>query len=124
MNECIFCKIAKGEIPSKKLYEDDKVIAIMDVNPRVDGHTLIIPKEHYSDFKEMPDELITHIYKVAKELTDLLMNKLGSKGLTMGVNYGESQVVKHFHMHLLPDYTIKEKSRDVDEVYEMITGNK
>ncbi len=124
MNECIFCKIAKGEIPSKKLYEDDKVIAIMDVNPKVDGHTLIIPKEHYSDFKEMPDELITHIYKVAKELTNLLMSKLGSKGLTMGVNYGESQVVKHFHMHLLPDYTIKEKSREVDEVYEIITGNK
>lgn len=124
MNECIFCKIAKGEIPSKKLYEDDKVIAIMDVNPRVDGHTLIIPKEHFRDFKEMPDELIIHIYKVAKELTDLLMSKLGSKGLTMGVNYGDSQVVKHFHMHLLPDYTIKEKSREVDEVYEIITGNK
>lgn len=124
MNECIFCKIIEGEIPSKKLYEDDKVIVIMDVNPVVDGHSLIIPKVHVTDFKEMTPELIAHVYSVASEITDMLMDKLGAKGLTLGVNYGETQVVKHFHMHLLPDYTIKEKSRSVDEVYEILKGDK
>ncbi len=120
MNGCIFCKILKGEIPSKKIYEDDKVIAILDVNPVVDGHTLIIPKTHITDFKEMPDDLIAHVYHVANKLTDLLMDKLDAKGITLGVNYGETQMVKHFHMHLLPNYTIKKAEKTVDEVYEML----
>lgn len=124
MKDCIFCKILNGEIPSRKLYEDDKVIAIMDVNPVVDGHTLIIPKEHIVDFKEMPSDLIAHVYKVADELSSLLMEKLDAKGLTLGVNYGETQMVKHFHMHLLPNYTISEKSMNIDEVYEILTGDK
>jgi len=120
MKDCIFCKIVDGEIPSKKIYEDDLVIAIMDVNPVVDGHVLIIPKNHVTDFKELDAELLNHIYDVAKQLTDRLIDRLGSKGLTLCVNYGESQVVKHFHLHLLPDYNIKEKSLSVDEVYEII----
>ena len=57
MDNCIFCKIIKGEIPSKKLYEDDKVVIIMDINPVVDGHVLVIPKEHIVDYTEMPDDL-------------------------------------------------------------------
>ena len=56
MENCIFCKILNGEIPSKRLYEDDKVIVIMDVNPKVDGHSLVIPKDHVSDFKEASNE--------------------------------------------------------------------
>lgn len=120
MNECIFCKILKGEIPSKRLYEDDKVIVIMDVNPIVDGHSLIIPKEHITDFVEMPNELLGHIYDVARMMSKRLMTKLDASALTLGVNYGESQMVKHFHLHLLPNYTIKEKSMSVDEVYEIL----
>ncbi len=120
MKECIFCKIINNEIPSKKLYEDDKVIAIMDVNPVVDGHVLIIPKKHVTDFTELDDELLHHIHEVAKELSSKLMNKLDSKALTLAVNYGESQVVKHFHLHLLPNYNKKEKTMEIEKVYEIL----
>ena len=120
MNDCIFCKILKGEIPSKKLYEDDKVIVIMDVNPKVDGHSLIIPKEHVVDFMEVSDELLTHIYKVAREMSNKLMTKLDANAITLGINYGDSQMVKHLHMHLLPNFEIKEASMSVDEVYNIL----
>lgn len=120
MDNCIFCKILKGEIPSKKLYEDDKVIVIMDVNPKVDGHSLVIPKEHVVDFKEVNDELLTHIFEVARMMTDKLMTKLDAKAITLGINYGDSQMVKHLHLHLLPNFEIKEASMLVDEVYDIL----
>lgn len=120
MNDCIFCKILRGEIPSKKLYEDDKVIVIMDVNPKVDGHALVIPKEHVTDFMEISDELLTHIYEVAREVSKKLMSKLNATALTLGVNYGDSQVVKHFHMHLLPNYEVSSAGKNVEEVYNIL----
>ena len=120
MNECIFCKIMNGEIPSKVVYEDDKVKAIMDINPVVDGHVLVIPKEHVTDYTEMDDELVCHISKVAKDLGKRIMTKLNSKGLTMTVNYGDAQEVKHYHLHLLPDYHISKASKDVSEVYDIL----
>ncbi len=119
--DCIFCKIVNGEIPSKKIYEDDNVIVIMDVNPKVDGHSLIIPKKHVDDFTKMTDEDFKHVNNAAKIVGLSLVEKLKAKGLTCGINYGESQAVKHFHMHLLPDYLLKDKTdRSVDEIYEII----
>lgn len=120
MKDCIFCKILNDEIPSKRLYEDDKVIVIMDVNPVVDGHCLIIPKEHIEDYISMPNELLGHIFDVARDVGKKIMKKLNSKGLTLTINYGESQVVKHFHLHLLPDYNIKEKTMNIEEVFELL----
>lgn len=120
MDNCIFCKILNGEIPSKKLYEDDKVIVIMDVNPKVDGHSLVIPKEHVTDFKEASNELIGHMFDVSRMMTDKLMTKLDAKAITLGINYGDSQVVKHLHLHLLPNFEIKEASMSVDEVYDIL----
>ncbi len=120
MNECIFCKIINGDIPSKRIYEDDKVIVILDVNPKVDGHSLVIPKEHVVDFMEISDELLTHVYKVAREVSKTLMTKLDASAITLGVNYGDSQLVKHFHLHLLPNYEIKEASMELDEVYNIL----
>ena len=120
MNECVFCKIINGDIPSKKLYEDDKVLVILDVNPKVDGHSLVIPKEHVTDFMEISDELLAHVYKVAREVSKTLMTKLDATALTLGVNYGDSQVVKHFHLHLLPNYEIKKASMSLDEVYSIL----
>lgn len=120
MDNCIFCKILKGEIPSKRLYEDDKVIVIMDVNPKVDGHSLVIPKEHVVDFKEVNDELLTHMFDVARMMTDKLMTKLDAKAITLGINYGDSQMVKHLHLHLLPNFEVKEASMSVDEVYDIL----
>ena len=120
MENCIFCKILSGEIPSKRLYEDDKVIVIMDVNPKVDGHSLVIPKEHVTDFKEASNELISHMFDVARDMTDKLMTKLDAKAITLGINYGDSQVVKHLHLHLLPNFEIKNASMPVDEVYDIL----
>lgn len=120
MNECIFCKIKNGEIPSKKIYEDDKIIVIMDINPVVDGHCLIIPKEHIVDFVSMEDELYKYIFNTAKEMTKKIMKKLNSKGMTLTINYGDCQEVKHFHLHLLPDYNLKIKNKSVDEVYNIL----
>jgi histidine triad (HIT) family protein len=120
MENCIFCKILNGEIPSRKLYEDDKVIVIMDVNPKVDGHSLVIPKEHVTDFKEASNELISHMFDVARDMTDKLMSKLGVNAITLGINYGDSQVVKHLHLHLLPNFEIKEASMSIEEVYDIL----
>lgn len=120
MNDCIFCKILKGEIPSKKLYEDDKVIVIMDVNPKVDGHALVIPKEHVVDFVEISDELLAHVYKVARIVSKKIMTKLEATALTLGVNYGDSQMVKHFHLHLLPNYEVSTAGKDVEEIYNIL----
>lgn len=119
-SDCIFCKIVKGEIPTKKIYEDEKIIIIMDVNPMVDGHVLVIPKEHYTDFTNLDDAINNHIHGVCKKIIPDLMKKLGSKGLTQAVNYGDSQAVKHFHLHLLPDYGLKKSEKSIDEVYEII----
>ena len=121
MENCIFCKILNGEIPSKKIYEDDQVIAILDINPIVDGHLLIIPKNHRTDFTELTQEEVYHIHEVANKLTTVLMDKLDAVSMTLTVNYGEAQVVKHFHLHLLPNYNIKDKDKSVEEVYELLT---
>lgn len=120
MENCIFCKILKGEIPSKKIYEDDKVMVIMDINPTVDGHVLVIPKKHVEDYIEMDNDLLTHIYQVAKDLGPKLMKKLDAKALSLCINYGESQIIKHFHLHLLPNYHLSEKERDIEEVYNIL----
>ena len=119
--DCIFCKIINGEIPCKKIYEDDKVIAFMDIDPTVDGHTLVVPKKHYTDYTELDDEIILHMNKIKKELTNYLMKKLNVNAMTFTMNYGDSQVVKHVHLHLLPNFLVKTKpERTIDEVYDIL----
>ncbi len=117
--DCIFCKIANKEIPSKTLYEDETLIVIMDINPKCDGHTLIIPKKHYTDYLELDERITNHIFNIAKKLGPQIMNSLNAKGLTMAINYGKAQVVKHFHYHLLPDYD-KEPEKSVEETYSIL----
>lgn len=103
--DCIFCKIANKELPSKILYEDDLVLVIMDAYPHVDGHCLIIPKKHYTDYQELDAKIITHIFEIAKTKGKDIQEKLQAKSLSLLINYGESQMVKHFHLHLLPEFT-------------------
>jgi len=122
--DCIFCKIAGKEIESKELYQDDFVIAIMDINPKSIGHTLIITKEHYNDYTEVPAEVLAHINRVAKRLGDALMEKLEATGMTMCVNYGSAQEVKHYHMHLLPQDSKYKGKKTVDEVFKILTTKK
>ena len=117
--DCLFCKIVKGEVPSFKLYEDDKVIVIMDAYPNVDGHTLIIPKEHYDSLMDIPDDLVIHINKVAKKYINHIMERLNAKELSVCINYGNSQKIKHYHMHLLPNHGMRAEQKP-EEVYEVL----
>ncbi len=120
MKECLFCKIIKGEVPTSKLYEDDMVIVIMDAYPDVDGHVLVIPKKHYESLMDIPDDLLVHINKIAKKYITQIMTRLNAKSLSLCVNYGESQMIKHYHLHLLPNKGYKKSEKSVAEVYEVI----
>lgn len=117
--ECLFCKIINGEVPTLKLYEDDLVMVIMDAYPDVDGHTLIIPKKHYDTFKDIPNELLCHINEISKKYTDILMEKLNAKELTVLVNYGNAQKIKHYHMHLIPNFGTR-ALKSANEVYQIL----
>lgn len=115
----IFCKIVNGEIPSKKLYEDDLVMVIMDVNPTSNGHSLVIPRKHYKDLFDIDKEVLNHIMEVAKEMAKILEEKLECEGMTLIQNNGISQEVKHFHLHLVPKYN-NSKKMDIEEVFHKI----
>ena len=103
---CIFCKIAAGEIPSKTLYEDDAFRVILDLGPAAKGHALILPKEHYENLYELPDKTAAGAMLLAKKMAALMKEKLGCDGLNLIQNNGETagQTVFHFHMHLIPRY--------------------
>ena len=116
--DCIFCKIVKGEIPSKKIYEDDNVIAILDLHPACDGHTLIIPKKHYEDFMTLPNDELNNIMEAAKKLTPKLVECFNAKAFSLRLNYLDSQEIKHYHLHLLPDYFCRKPKLTQEEAYE------
>lgn len=118
--DCIFCKIIKGEIPSYKVYEDDKIISFLDVNPVSPGHTLIIPKDHTLDLHSIPEDTLNHIMVKAKDLANMLVNKFEAQGFSLVQNNGIAQEVKHFHLHIIPKYS-KKKTMKIEEVYEKIT---
>lgn len=103
---CIFCKIANGEIPSKTLYEDDKFRVILDLGPATRGHALILPKDHYANLYELPDETAGEVMKLAKKMAAQMTERLGCDGFNLVQNNGElaGQTVFHFHMHLIPRY--------------------
>lgn len=104
MSDCIFCKIANGEIPTDKIYEDEKVVAFYDIDPQSPVHFLVIPKEHISSIKEIDESnvsIISHIFLVIKKIaTD---NGLDEKGYRIVNNCGEygGQTVNHLHFHIL-----------------------
>ena len=105
MNDCIFCKIIKGEIPSRTVYEDDLIQVIMNINPNTNGHLLVIPKEHMENIFDTKEEVITHSIKIVKEkLYPLLKEKLNCEGLTLAQNNELGQEIKHYHIHLIPRY--------------------
>lgn len=103
---CIFCKIANGDIPSKTLYEDDKFRVILDLGPATKGHALILPKNHYANLYELPDETAGEVMKLAKKMAAQMTDRLGCEGFNLVQNNGElaGQTVFHFHMHLIPRY--------------------
>ena len=105
-DNCIFCKIAAGEIPSKTIYEDDKFRVILDLGPATKGHALILPKNHYANLYELPEDTAGDVMKLAKKMATVMTEKLGCQGFNLMQNNGETagQTVFHFHMHLIPRY--------------------
>lgn len=103
---CIFCKIANGEIPSATLYEDEDFRVILDLGPATRGHALLLPKEHYSDLFELEDEVAAKVLVRAKRIAARMKKALGADGFNLVQNNGEAagQTVFHFHMHLIPRY--------------------
>ena len=105
-DDCIFCKIAAGEIPSRKIYEDKDLIAIMDLSPTSKGHSLIIPKEYYTNIYDIDEEIAGKVMKTAKKLATKMTVALNCDGFNLLQNNGETagQTMFHFHMHLIPRY--------------------
>lgn len=106
MSDCIFCKIVNKEIPAEIIYEDDKVIAFLDIKPAVKGHTLLITKIHCQDFLSLPDDLIAHLFQQAKKIAPAIIKGSTADGFNLGVNNGSSagQMINHCHLHIIPRY--------------------
>lgn len=102
--QCIFCQIIAGKVQSKKIFEDDETIAILDINPSNPGHILILPKEHYSIMPQMPDDIVEHIFVVAKALSNALLRGIGAQGTNIVVANGVAagQRAQHFMIHVIP----------------------
>lgn len=104
---CIFCKIINGEIPSKKVYEDDDVLAILDISQATLGHTLVMPKKHYANLLEIPQPEYQKVMIKVKEIAEKINTKLKPNGINILNNCNEvaGQTVMHYHVHILPRYT-------------------
>lgn len=130
MEDCIFCKIIKGELPSKTIYEDDLIKIIMNINPATNGHLLVLPKQHMVTINDTTNEVINHSINIIRDkIYPLLKEKLNCEGLTISQNNDLGQEVKHFHIHLTPRYQDdlleftynKDKISDLDEIFNKIT---
>lgn len=106
-DDCIFCKIIKGDIPSYTIFEDDEFKVILDAGPVAKGHALILPKDHYDSFYELPDETAVKVIKLAKKMMLAQTKALNCEGFNIVQNSREAgdQTVPHYHMHLIPRYS-------------------
>ncbi len=105
-DDCIFCKLANGDIPTNSIYEDDKFNVILDNGPATKGHSLILPKDHADNLFELPEETAADAMKLARKLGKHIMDTLGADGLNIVQNNGPvaGQTVMHFHLHIIPRY--------------------
>ena len=127
---CVFCDIIEGKIPSKKIYEDDDFLAILDISQTTKGHTLVIPKKHYDNFLEMPKQDFGKLMELVQTLSLQIINKLNANGCNTLINTNEvaGQTVKHIHVHIIPRYddndtvsfNFSQNDLDLDKVLEQI----
>ena len=105
-DNCIFCKLANGDIPTRSIYEDEDFNVILDMSPATKGHALILPKSHAKNLYELPDETAAKVMVLAKKLATEMTEKLGADGFNLVQNNNEiaGQTVFHFHLHLIPRY--------------------
>lgn len=106
MEGCIFCRIAKGKIPSAKIYEDKKVIAFLDIAPVNKGHALVVPKKHFSDISDISEADLKSVAAAAKKVAVALKKSLKPEGINILQSNGRAagQVVMHFHLHVIPRF--------------------
>src|SRR3989344_3470222 len=107
MTDCLFCKIIAGEIPSTKVYEDDTVIAFLDIHPVNIGHTLVIPKTHHANLYETPDDALAHMIAVVKKLSIAVKGALSADGINIEMNNDPvaGQIIFHTHLHIIPRFS-------------------
>jgi histidine triad (HIT) family protein len=105
-DDCIFCKIVAGELPSARIYEDEHAIAFLDINPWTRGHSLVVPRAHSRNLLEASDEDLGHVITASKHVAGLLRDRLGADGINLLNSCGEAawQTVFHLHMHVIPRY--------------------
>ncbi len=103
---CIFCKLSNHVFPTNQIYEDDDFTVILDAGPATKGHALILPKEHYANLYELPEDLTAKAFVLAKKMASMLTERLHCEGFNIVQNNGElaGQTVFHFHIHLIPRY--------------------
>jgi len=106
MEECIFCKIAKKEKPQEIIAENDNFIAFLDVNPKSKGHALVVPKRHYQTALDLPDDLYSEMFSLAKKIAmdNIKNNKATGFNLLINNFKSSSQIVNHVHLHVIPTY--------------------
>ncbi|MEY4745020.1 MAG: hypothetical protein RL272_965 [Candidatus Parcubacteria bacterium] len=106
MNDCLFCKIVKGDIPALKVYEDDTVLAFLDIAPVNVGHTLIVPKAHFENCASTPDDAMAAVMRAAKLVGAAALKVTGAHGYNVGINCGAAagQIVMHTHVHVMPRF--------------------
>ena len=129
--QCIFCQIVAGKIQSRKVFEDEKTVAILDINPANPGHVLLLTKEHYSIMPQLPDDEVSHIFMVAKALSNSMLRGIEVQGTNIIVANGiaAGQRAQHFMVHIIPrkdndgiDFVLPQKTMQQDEIEAV--GNK
>ena len=130
---CVFCDIIDGKIPSKKVYEDDEILAILDISQATKGHTLVIPKKHFENMLETDDEYLSKLIIKSKQLAKNITTNLNAQGFNLLINTNKQagQTVMHTHIHILPRYetgdnleiSFKENKYDMDEILKQINGH-
>jgi len=136
MTDCIFCKIANNEIPSKKIWESNNLFCILDIEPVSKGHCLIITKKHFETLTDVPDEILSQILVEVKKTMNLLKEKLNVNNFNILQNNGKlaGQEVNHFHTHIIPIFkddnahiicgkSTSKESQNIEEIYEKIIKN-
>lgn len=133
MEDCIFCRIAEGDSEANIVYENEDGLAFLDINPLTDGHTVVIPRNHYHKFSKIPTGELSGIFEIAQQVSDAIREGLDAGGCNIGINDGEvaGQAVPHTHVHLIPrrrgdgarsfhDMLDAETSEDLQTIQEKI----
>ena len=104
--DCIFCRIVAGDLPSRTIFEDERVIAFLDANPLAEGHTLVIPKEHHPDLQSLPEDLAAHLFGALHRLVPVVEDAVDADGSNVAFNNGPAagQEVPHVHGHIIPRF--------------------